>query len=90
MPVTARIDSYNDTQCNAISLCTAMYFRLQKKRKSVEVGILIALEPPNEEWREVVTVSPSEAPGSTESSGSSGSGPLVGWPAVTIKGVRRL
>ena len=30
-----------------------MYFRLKKKRKSVEVGILIAFEPPNEEWREV-------------------------------------
>ena len=51
--VTARIYSYNDRQCNAISLCTATYFRLKKKRKSVEVGMLIALEPPNEECREV-------------------------------------
>ena len=52
--MTARIDSYNKKrQYNAISLCTAMYFRLKKKRKNVKVGILIALEPPNEEWRKV-------------------------------------
>ena len=31
--VTARIDSYKDRQCNAISLCTAMYFRLKKKER---------------------------------------------------------